>query len=188
MAINQEGGYANFLLEYLMTEVSEEELESIFKLLSPFQGENRKRLYQGVACNELVTDTTIVIYRGGILGSRLDEVCKNNEMVAPFDSKKWQVSSKIIYVSGTHDIATSFSHTEYHFNNQLSKNKTLICVESAGHSPILTTLSSCNQSVWSAMLTGDNSKIQETLSKCDASANISSVEACKSMAVAPPAE
>ena len=55
----------------------------------------------------------------------------------PYDSKKFQIQSPVVYVNGETDTATPLWSAKYHYENQyLTTKKTFIEVSKGEHSPL----------------------------------------------------
>lgn len=151
----QEGSSGNYVRHYFNNS-SEQELQPIMaKVLDLFSAE-QLRLYQNIGCHEFTAmGMTNMDYQNGQLVTIPKETCKGRKMDSPFDSKKWPIrKAKLIYFAGTHDIATPFDQTAYHYENQPQAKKQLVCVDKAGHSSLSLNLADCGEQLWSVILSG----------------------------------
>lgn len=149
---------------------SAEQLTEMGKENAKPLGPNEQRVYNSIACREYflkgITDTT---YSKGELTGPSGGSCKDQKRDHPFDSKAWQVKTKTYYVVGTSDNFTPPAQARYHFENQASANKEVICVPRGGHTPLKYNMPKCSAQVFSKMSTGIDIGAGD-LSNCGATA------------------
>lgn len=135
---------------------------------------NQKRLHKAVACREFFKDgITDTLYQNGELAKSPGGTCDTKELSHPFDSADWQTHAKIYYVVGSKDSFTPPNLARYHFENQKSSNKTVLCVKNGGHSPIDFNIARCSQTLVGKMIS--NSPIMDSdLARCESRVKLDS--------------
>lgn len=151
-----------------------EKLIEMGKSLDNRFGPNENRFYNAIACREYFTKgQTDTPYANGQLESPVGGSCQGSKRDHPFDSKNWQVKSKIFYMVGTADNFTPPSQARYHFENQKSTNKEVICIPRGGHTPSKYNIPKCSTQVFSKMTAGLD-VVPSDLSSCRASVQTNS--------------
>lgn len=176
-----EGDSGHYLDHYIDETTPSADLEAVFDEYDPEK--DFDILGRKIGCSEFFPSYfSKTIYSEGILSWGGRDYCKDIKLSNPFDNKNWPISSKVLYISGTNDPATPFSQTMYHYSNQASSEKDLICIEGGGHISFALSLVDCEQNVWSAILSGNREQLADELSRCQNKASLMAVDQCATKA------
>lgn len=151
-----EAGMNGAYVDVFLNRVDDKEFAEVAKNLEQVADADQLRLYKDVGCREFfelgISNTE---YDKGELKSVPIGICEGQKFDQQFDSRKWPIEkTKLIYIAGTHDIATPLQQTAYHYEGHPQANKQLICAARGGHTPLTQDLEDCNKQLWSEILAG----------------------------------
>lgn len=155
---------------------SSEQLITMAKENSKPLGPNELRVYNAIACHEyFVNGITDTPYSKGELNVSSGGSCKDKKLDRPYDSKAWQVKTKIYYIVGSSDNFTPVTQAKYHADNQKNANRNVLCISRGGHTPLKYNVPKCSPHLFKRMLAGANINAED-LSACDARVQTDSFE------------
>lgn len=139
-------------------------LDAISNYGSPLaEGE---KTYNAIACNELFDHSHLKLkYANGNVTDTSQIRCEPTNL-QPYDSARWQMRLRTVYVMGEDDPSTSFESQLYHFRHQINDNKLVIQVEGGGHLPLQINLRDCLPQIYSSA--ADNHELSKALQACSA--------------------
>ena len=126
-------------------------------------------LFKEIVCREFVPDIREVRYdyswSNGDLVATNDRLCAGIPFDRQFDSKNYQNTAPIYYISGGMDPVTPPSQALYHFENQKGPH-VLISVAGGGHNSLGVNLFDCANAFWLGILKKDFHEIEIAMQSC----------------------
>lgn len=124
-------------------------------------------LFKIIGCREIFVDFPhrMVLRRGELTPE--GQTCAGGELVDAYDSQNWPIEAPTFYFAGARDPATPLAHAEYAYAHSVSRNRNLIMVGEAGHSPLMHGFRSagCRGKVWDSLSRGGD-QLQPALWDC----------------------
>lgn len=165
----------NMLLNTSLT--GQDRIDYYSRLISHFKSGvpddiNLIRLYQQIGCEEFaMSGWSLDEYfenRNLVLKPLPKEqnICKDFPFKKGFDSKDYQIQSKVYYFNGSEDPATPLWQSGYHQENQSLADKTSINVVRGGHNSFYNNLSDCNTELWMKIINSHELNSEFLNDKC----------------------
>ena len=162
----------SLMVGYLAGQMDIYEFRKYFELIisndddnkDPFKQKNEENFYQAIGCQEIFifSNEYLTFDRGHAVfqeAKRSELPCYQNPIVRPYDSRDFQLTSRLYYLQGSDDPATPHHKALNHYENQTKTPfKDFISVKGGGHNPFGFKLEDCREGIWQNIFAGRSVK------------------------------